>query len=653
MKKKIFIAAAVIFSSSVKAQESADSIRNLPDVSITANKYPAKTSLTGKVVGVITRQQLESAGGKDLAQVLTEQTGLYINGANSNAGKDKAVYLRGARSEHTLIMLDGVPLYDPSGIGSNFDIRYISVDQVERIEILKGSQSTLYGTDAIAGVINIITRKAPAKPIAFNSLLSFGSYNTVNGSASVYGKANKWDFTLQYAVQSEKGINEATDTIKMKPTDRDGFDRHSVYASIGFTPVSSIRIQPYFRYSLMHSKYDQGAFTDELDLENKSENIQTGIKSEIHFGKSMLNFTYNFSTIKRIYTDDSVQSRNGFAIYSKGDYRGQEHFADAFLLLPITAFLKLTYGIDFRRSTSDQTYNSISVFGPYKSEYGKDSLKQDQLGIYTALTANCKNGINAEVGGRYTHHSAYGSNMVFNLNPSYLWKQKMKVFANLSSAFRSPSLYQLYSEYGNRKLDPEKAISFEAGVQFFAFKKTLNVRATYFNRRVKDAIYFYTDPNTYQSIYINQDKQNDQGIELELSAQPVKPLMLKVFYSYVDGKISTKQNNKDTSFFNLTRRPRSSFGFNLAWQVNGSVSVHTGLTVTGKRTDITYDAFYNPVTVNLKGYVLLNLYAEYAFMKKRLTVFTGLRNLTNTRYTEVYGFNTLGFNATGGLRCNL
>lgn len=653
MKKKIFIAAAVIFSSSAKAQESADSIRNLPDVSITANKYPAKTSLTGKVVGVITRQQLESAGGKDLSQVLTEQAGLYINGANSNAGKDKAVYLRGARVEHTLIMLDGVPLYDPSGIGSNFDIRYLSIDQVERIEILKGSQSTLYGTDAIAGVINIITRKASAKPIAFNGSLSYGSYNTFNGSASVSGKTKKWDYNAQYAVQSTKGINEATDTIKTKPTDHDGFDRYSVYAAIGVTPVPSIRVQPYFRYSRMQAKYDQGAFTDELDLENKAENMQAGIKSEIHFGKTVLNLAYNFSSIKRIYTDDSVQSRNGFAIYSKGDYRGQEHFADAFVVLPFTSFLKLTSGIDFRSSTSDQSYNSISIFGPYKSEYGKDSLKQDQLGIYAALAANFKNGVNAEIGGRYTHHSAYGSNMVFNLNPSYLWKEKLKVFANLSSAFRSPSLYQLYSEYGNRKLDPEKAISFEAGVQVFALKKTLNARATYFNRRVKGAIYFYTDPNTYQSFYINQDKQNDQGLELELSAQPVRPIMLKAFYSYVDGKVTTKQNSKDTSFFNLTRRPRSSFGFNLAWQVNASLSVNTGLTVTGKRTDIIYDAFYNPVKVNLKGYALLDLYAEYAFMKKRLIVFTGLRNLTNSRYTEVYGFNTLGFNATGGLRCNL
>ena len=154
---------AVIISSTLNAQSQ---LRNggdttstsLDEVVLTANKYPNKTSLTGKVVTIITSEQLERSGGKDLSQLLTEQAGLFISGANSNAGKDKSVYLRGARVEHTLITIDGIPVYDPSGIGSNFDIRNLPLSNIERIEILKGSQSTLYGSDAIAGVINIITK---------------------------------------------------------------------------------------------------------------------------------------------------------------------------------------------------------------------------------------------------------------------------------------------------------------------------------------------------------------------------------------------------------------------------------------------------------------------------------------------------------------
>ena len=246
MKKKIFIAAAVLISSQLYAQN--DSTKNLNEVFITANKFPNKTSLTGKVLTIITREQLEKSGGKDLAQVLTEQAGLFINGANSNPGKDKSVYLRGAKVDHTLITVDGVPLYDPSGIGSNFDIRLLSIDNIERIEILKGSQSTLYGSDAVAGVINIITRKGNTKPVGISGMLSYGSYNTFHGNAAISGSTAKVDYNINYTYYKTSGINEATDTTTIPhTTDRDGYDQNSVYAAIGFKPVSSIRIQPYIR----------------------------------------------------------------------------------------------------------------------------------------------------------------------------------------------------------------------------------------------------------------------------------------------------------------------------------------------------------------------------------------------------------------------
>ena len=160
MKKKIFIVAAVFISSQLAAQTSdEDSIRTLDKVVITATKYPTKQSNTGKLVSVITREQIEKSSGKDLAQVLNEQTGLTLSGSFSNPGKDKSIFFRGASSNYTLILLDGIPLNDPSGTGGTFDIRLIPLEQIERIEILKGSQSTLYGSNAIAGVINIISKK--------------------------------------------------------------------------------------------------------------------------------------------------------------------------------------------------------------------------------------------------------------------------------------------------------------------------------------------------------------------------------------------------------------------------------------------------------------------------------------------------------------
>src|SRR5687767_3146314 len=194
--RTVFTIVTILSIQQIISAQDSTTVRALDEVVITANKYPTKTSSTGKVLNVITRRQLEQAGGKDLSQLLNEQTGIYINGANSNPGKDKSVFLRGAKVDHTLITIDGVPVYDATGIGSNFDIRQIPIESIERIEILKGSQSTLYGSDAIAGVINVITKKGGDKPFGGHALLSYGSWQTVRAASGFQGNAGILSYNL-------------------------------------------------------------------------------------------------------------------------------------------------------------------------------------------------------------------------------------------------------------------------------------------------------------------------------------------------------------------------------------------------------------------------------------------------------------------------
>ena len=130
MKKKIFVVAAVLIGSHLLAQEDTTS-KTMDVVVITANKFPQKQSGTGKVVSIITKEQIEKSGGKDLSQLLNEQTGIIVNSATSNPGKDKSLFLRGATSAYTLILLDGVPLNDPTGVGGTFDLRLLSLENIE------------------------------------------------------------------------------------------------------------------------------------------------------------------------------------------------------------------------------------------------------------------------------------------------------------------------------------------------------------------------------------------------------------------------------------------------------------------------------------------------------------------------------------------
>jgi vitamin B12 transporter len=641
--------AAAFIGSQLSAQQDTSL---LDEVVITANKYPNKTSLTGKVVTIITREQLERSGGKDLSQLLTEQVGVYIGGANSNAGKDKSLYLRGARVDHTLIAIDGVPVYDASGIGNNFDIRNLSVNQIERIEILKGSQSTLYGSDAIAGVINIITKKVGVKSFSGNGLFSYGSNNSIRANAGINGKKGIVDYDLAYSLFDTKGINEAISTAAN--ADKDAYQQNSLQAGIAIQAAKNIRIQPYFRYNKIDGDIDQGAFTDELDYTYTQKSYQAGLRNEFSFGKTKLNVLYNYNHIDRLYVDDSVKSQNGFDKYSRGSYIGAEHFIDAYIATPIgNGSSKLTAGADFRTSNTDQEYSSVGFFGPYSTKYSKDSLHHNQLGFYTALNINTKTGFNLEVGNRLNIHSAYGSNYVFNINPSYLLNKKIKLFANVSSGYRTPSLYQLASEYGNKDLKPESALTFECGVQYFSADNKFSGRLTGFKRDVTDVIFFYFNPSTFQSQYINQDKQKDHGAELELSFKPTKNISLKAFYSFVDGKITTVQNGKDTTYFNLIRRPKNSIGVNAGVRVTEKLFVSSNLSWFDKRKDAYFDAMtFQTVNVVLDSYILLDVYAEYAFCKNRLKVFADLRNISDSKYSETAGFNTLGFNGYGGVRFN-
>jgi vitamin B12 transporter len=659
MKKHFFVLAAVFIGSQLQAQTDSTG-KLLDEVVMTANKYPNKTLLTGKVVTIITKEQLGKSGGKDLSQLLAEQAGVYIAGANSNAGKDKSVYLRGARIDHTLITVDGVPVYDASGIGSNFDIRNISIDQVERIEILKGSQSTLYGSDAIAGVINIITKKNFSNLFSGNGRLSYGSNNSFRANTAVNGKSGILDYTVSYSFIDTEGINEAISNAAN--ADKDGFQQNSVQAGIGIQAAKNIRLQPYLRFSKIEGDIDQGNFTDELDYIYEQKSYQAGIRNEFSFGKTKLNLLYNFNSIDRLYTDDSVKSRNGFDIYSRGSYKGAEHFIDAFINVPVgSGVTTFTSGADFRSSNTDQEYSSVGFFGPYSTKYSGDSLYQNQLGLYAALNVHAASGFNLELGNRVNIHSGYGSNYVFNINPSYLLNladqqagNKMKFFANFSSGYRTPSLYQLFSEYGNKELEPESAFTAEGGLQYFSRDNKFNGRVTAFARNVKDVIFFYFNPVTFQSQYINQDKQKDYGTEIEVSFSPAKNILLKAFYSFVDGKITTKQGGKDTTFFNLLRRPRHSVGFNAGIKITEKIFVNSNLSWFGQRED----AYFDPQTfrterVTLESYLLCDVYAEYSFCKNKLKLFADLRNITSSKYNEVAGFNTLRFNGYGGIRFSL
>jgi vitamin B12 transporter len=648
MKKKIFIAAAVCFSSQLYAQQpvpfnSGDSA-TMDEVVFTATKTAIKQSQTGKVVTVINQATIQRNAGKNLTEILNCQAGVFVNGANNNPGSNQDYYLRGAATSNTLILLDGVPVADPSAISSYFDLNNINAAQVERIEILKGAQSTLWGSDAVAGVINIITKKGGAKKFSPNALISYGSYSTFKANAGLDGSFDKFTYNLQYGYTNSKGFSSAHDSAGVADFDNDKFIQNNIQANLGykFDPRLSVR------YTTNYGKYetglDAGAFTDDEDYSNENSNFINSLLFTYTGKKATVSFVNTYINTKRLLMDDSA-SVGGFAKFARGNYKGNSLVSEIFGNVKLNKYFSLVGGLQRMAHNTSQAYYNISSYGLYTAPaLGKDTTKTENYAAYTSVSLLNFNQFNVEAGVRYNNHSIYGNNVTWSFNPSYNIDDNTRVFVNLSSAYKVPSLYQLYSEFGNKELQPEKSNNYELGVQTLSNSKKNSLRLVAFKRDIKDVIIFYTDFATYASQYINRDEQHDYGFEIENNFAIGNIGQWVTNLTYVDGDGKTG----NTKVKNLYRRPNFTFNSSFTIEPVKGLTLMPDFRFVGNRLKAEYDA--GPAV--MAQYYTLDFYAGYNF-KKQFRLFADIRNITDQKYFDIPGYNSRQANYTVGLNMQL
>lgn len=623
---KRLLALPVLFAAIQTTAQDSTKTSQLDEVVVTANKSPKKQSETGKVVTTISSQTLQRSIGKDLAQVLNEQAGLIVNGANSNPGKDKSIFLRGAKNDYTVILINGIPITDPSGVGGAFDLRMIPVEQIERIEILKGAQSTLYGSNAIAGVINIITQKGPGKPVQLSGNASIGSYNTKRASASLSGNTEKVGYLVSFNHFETDGISEAADTTAAKNFDKDGYQLNGFNATFNAEVIENVRIKPFFRYSYYNGKFDGGSYTDGRD-EYASSLLSAG---------TIIEYEHRFGTLTAQYAFD--QAHREFKSDFPSTFDGKSKIAEIFSTFNVHDHVQLLAGVDYRKQ------RSIDALSDPKNPFSE--ITSPYLNIFVRNIY----GLNFEAGGRYNKHSEFGDKFTYSINPSFVINRSVKLFASYATAFRAPSLSELYGQWGaNKNLKPEESYTYEGGVQA-VLGKQFNLRLVAFNRNITNAIIYGATG------YINLNKQKDHGFEIEPSFSVNESLNVKLFYAFVDGKVTTLNaiSGKDTSYFNLVRRPKHAAGATISYQVTPAFFISTTGQYNDKRTDLNFDAnTWLTSEVRLKSYFILNAYAEYGFFKNQLKVFADVKNITDAKFQEVYGYSTPGFNINAGIAFKL
>ncbi len=648
-KKLTLLSTALLTATALLAQQDTLTTKSLDEVIVTANKVAQKQSQTGKVVTVITKEHLEKSSGKTVAQVLNEQAGITINGSLNNLGTNQSLFVRGAGNGRALILLDGIPVNDPSQINNDYDLNLFSINDVERIEICKGAQSTLYGSDAVAGVVNIITVKSGVNK-AFNVKASIGAgnKNTSKQNLQLYGKAGKFIYTTRFSKLKTDGFSAAYDSsVAGKNYDTDGYDGTATNGSVLYQATNDFSVKVFTQYSQYTAAIDAGVFADKRNYTTFSKSHISGLGLNFKKEKYTIVGNYQYTKANRVIDDNA--SIPGATSYSLNQYNATAQFAELYTSIKLVKGLTLLAGGDYRYASFFSKYTSQSSFGPYNSAFPDTTM--NQLAAYTSLAFNSKH-FNVEFGGRYNKHSRYGDNYTYTFNPSYNIDDNYRVFGSIATGFKAPSLYQLYGDFvGNKNLKPERSINYEIGVQQqFTNIKT---RVVFFYREITNGIdYSSVSTNSFPTGtgYFNFASQVVRGLEYEVSLNLTKYLTITGNYTFLAGEELTQSrfNFKDTAYSYLLRRPKHNINITAGYQFTKGFYASVSGKYVSARQDV---GGYKKADVGLDDYFILGAYADYK-LNTTVKFFADAQNFTGKRFYDIRGFNSVPFLFNAGVTFN-
>lgn len=646
MKKTIRISAffALITSCALAQEKDSLAVNALKEVVVSDTKFSQNREKSGKVIEVISAADLEKKSGQSLATFLSQITGLEINGNQSANGKNLGYYIRGGKNRQVLILIDGIPVTDASGISFEYDLRLLPVEQVERIEIMKGAASTLYGTGAATGVINITLKKSSKKEIEGNAYMNIGSNNTAdnhhyngqefNQGISVNGTVSKVNYFAGLNSTETNGMSQIAAPTSDTDYETDRFSRQNVLTKLGYKATEKLTLDFFGNYDRIKNDYDLSfdntGFNDTDINKTKSEQIRFGFAPKYQYNKGEFVLNSGFTKITRDY--DELNTFSNTVDYSL--YESRSIVVDGYNKYNFSNQLAIILGATYQ-------FNDMKSQTPF-STIEKELTKFNIVDGYTTLVYNSNFGLNVNTGGRLNHHSAYGNNFVFNFNPSYNFKTSFpfKMLASYSTAYVTPSLYQLYSEYGNDTLTPEKNATIEAGFETELMNKKLKLNAVAFYRDQNDAINFYFNPVTFNSFYVNVDGSTKaKGVESSLSYAVLPKLHINANYTFTQvDEVLDRLIPKHKANASLEYQPSSRTLFNVSYQYFDA------------RNDAFYDAnTFSVLPIKLGSYQLVNLLVKHELIKNRLTVFGAATNILNEEFVENVGYATRGRNFKIGL----
>ena len=574
-------------------------------VVVTASRQALRANELLSDVTVVDRETIEASGQETIPDLLARQPGIQMSNSGG-PGTTTSFYVRGARPEQTKVLVDGVPLNSVDLSGS--PLRFLSLADVERIEILRGPASALYGADAIGGVIQIFTRSG-APGLRADAFAGYGMQNTGQTSAGVSGGNEQWRFRVEGNYQSSDGFS-AQKNATNEDADRDAYRNSGGSASLSFLPATGHELGFKLRQNAGTTHYDSGNtpadgnFDDRVEFETQQWQV---------FSRNRLTDAW---TSKLLYGEALDEQKSYSAWSPEGDLLRTKNNQITWqndVNLPLgTALLAV------ERLRQEASPDDGYVASP---EQTTDSL----LAGWTANYGSHRWQLSA----RHDDHSEFGGQGAYALAYGYQLSETLRAQASYGTAFKAPSLYQLFSSwYGNANLKPEEARNREAALVWERGSQMLS--ATWYLNKVTDLIDFSMDTWTYENV----SNARLEGVTLAYAGQ-FGDWSVRTAYDWLDAR------NEETDL-RLGRRARdkATIAVSRPW---GALDAGVELVAVGRRYNT------NSETGEMGGYALLNLTTRYA-INRELSLEGRINNLFDKDYETVSGYNTPGFNAFVGLR---
>ena len=637
---------SLVFALPVYADEALDQVASrpdvagrgtttaLPDVVVTANRTSQPIERVGASVTVLTGEMIEQRQTASVVELLASTPGVSFT-RNGGVGTAAGLYIRGAESHHTVVLVDGVKLNDPALTQGYYNFGNLLVADAGRIEVLRGAQSTLWGSQAVGGVINILTRE-PTQSFEGNLSAEAGSRGTRYVRGGVGGASERLTWRLAAGRYDTDGLSAFAGA-----PEKDGFGSTSLSGRVNVKLTQALSLDLRSVWSDSESQFDAWNGDSREFTQTEEGVVYAGLNLDLLEGRFLNRLAYAQTDVDRANYDPDFDPKTATFQASgqnrRWEYQGSFAFTDD---------LNATFGLENERQK--MVTRSISAWTPVAEfERGKAELNS----AYSQVQWTAVPGLTLTAGLRYDDHSEYGDDLLGQLAGVWGINQGRTLLrASWGQGFRAPGPYELYSQYGNRALQAESFDSFEVGIEQ-RLGETVRVSAIGFLReadneiRYNDCSFGTTDPLCAVNgvgrwgYYHNVQKTRTQGIELVAQAKLLERLSFNANYSWTEAKSASGPT--DGRF--LTRRPEHMANLNLDY--GWDFGLKTGLSVR-----YVGDSFNDADNAQvIKAYSLVDLRLSYP-VTEQLEVYGRIENLFDKSYSSVPSYGTAGQGIFGGVR---